>query len=125
MGTRSLTVIHDYDDDEIVVLYRQFDGYPEGHGAELASFLKGMIMVNGLRMGDTQRVANGPGCLAALIVAHFKGDTPGGFYLYKAGTRDVGEEYIYHVRPRESGEIDVDVTYGDGSPVETSEEESA
>lgn len=31
MGTRSLTVMKDTG-NEIAVLYRQFDGYPEGHG---------------------------------------------------------------------------------------------
>ena len=32
MGTRSLTVFNDsWEDEEIVVFYRQFDGYPAGH----------------------------------------------------------------------------------------------
>ena len=34
------------------------------------------------------------GCLAAQVVAHFK-EEPGRFYLYPAGTRNCGEEYIY------------------------------
>ena len=29
-------------------MYRQFDGYPTGHGAELAEFLNGGRLVNGL-----------------------------------------------------------------------------
>ena len=47
MGTRSLTVFNDEDGKEIAVMYRQFDGYPSGHGTELAEFLAGKKMVNG------------------------------------------------------------------------------
>lgn len=98
MGTRSLTVINDEDGKEIAVLYRQSDGYPSGHGQELADFLKGFTVGNGLHSDDPTLYANGMGCLAAQIVAHFK-DEPGGFYLYPAGSRDVGEGYVYTVRP--------------------------
>ncbi|HRI04902.1 MAG TPA: hypothetical protein PLL77_14280 [Pyrinomonadaceae bacterium] len=35
-------------------------------------------------------------CLAAQLIAHFKTE-PGGFYLYPAGRRDCGEEYVYTV----------------------------
>ncbi len=38
MGTRSLTILCGRD-AEIAVLYRQYDGYPEGHGRELAEIL--------------------------------------------------------------------------------------
>jgi len=96
MGTRCLTVIHDERDEEIAFLYRQFDGYPEGHGKELKDFLKGIKIINGIQ--DTRiGVANGANCLAAQIVAHFKTEV-GQFYLYPAKTRDCGEDYIYHVR---------------------------
>lgn len=102
MGTRSLTVMHDdadnYDGEEIVVMYRQMDGYPSGHGQELRDFLSNIVIVNGIGLSDNRRIANGGSCLAAQIVAHFK-DEVGGFYLYPAGTRDCGEEYIYHVYP--------------------------
>jgi hypothetical protein len=94
--------------DEIAVLYRQYDGYPEGHGAELVEFLKDMVIVNGISMAENRRIANGGGCLAAQIVTHFKKEV-GGFYLYPAGTRDAGEEYIYYVRPQNDGTIFVEV----------------
>lgn len=100
MGTRSLTVIHSEDDGEIVVMYRQFDGYPAGHGQELADFLKPITLVNGIPLGDTRKLANGMGCLAGQIVAHFKTGT-GGFYLHSAGTRNCGEEFVYHVWPQD------------------------
>ena len=39
MGTRSLTIFSEDGGFEIGVLYRQMDGYPEGHGMELAKLL--------------------------------------------------------------------------------------
>ena len=96
MGTRCLTVFKDKQDEEIVVMYRQFDGYYDGHGYELADFLKHKRLCNGLR-GDDMNAANGMSCLAAQVVAHFK-KKPGGIYLYSAGTRDVWEEYVYIVK---------------------------
>ena len=96
MGTRSLTFVYD-DTRRVVCMYRQFDGYPSGHGRELATFLAGFDAgVNGLRVGETRKVANGMGCLAAQMVANFKVSS-GGFYLYPTNTSDVGEEYEYHV----------------------------
>lgn len=96
MGTRSLTFVYDYE-KPVVCMYRQFDGYPEGHGRELSDFLGQFeAVVNGLRIGETRKVANGMGCLAAQLIGHFKTEA-GGFYLYPTNTKDVGEEYTYHV----------------------------
>jgi len=95
MGTRCLTVFKEEDGTEIAVMYRQFDGYPDGHGKELAEFLKGKKVVNGIS-SERQPIFNGMGCLAASVVAHFKTD-PGGFYLHPANTRNCGEEYTYIV----------------------------
>jgi len=39
MGTRSLTYVYD-NKEPLVCMYRQFDGYPSGHGKELAEFEK-------------------------------------------------------------------------------------
>jgi hypothetical protein len=96
MGTRSLTVFTDEEGKEIGVMYRQLDGYPEGHGKELAEMLSGIRMVNGLPIRNPGKVANGMGCLAAQIVAHFK-DGAGGIYLFPAGSRNCGEDYTYLV----------------------------
>ncbi len=95
MGTRCLTVFKD-GEEEIVVMYRQMDGYPDGHGKELADFLKGKTLVNGMRGEPENTIFNGMGCLAAATVAEFK-DGPGGIYLHPAGKRDCGENYIYIV----------------------------
>lgn len=95
MGTRSLTALVDEKGNEICVLYRQFDGYASGHGLELAGFLKSIKLVNGFS-GDRDSRANGIADLAAQVVAHFK-DGPGEFYLYPAGVRNLGENYLYTV----------------------------
>lgn len=96
MGTRSLTFVYD-GDSRVVCMYRQYDGYPSGHGAELADFLCEFdAVVNGLRVGETRKVANGMGCLAAQLVANFKAEA-GGFYLYPTNTNDAGQDYEYHV----------------------------
>lgn len=105
MGTRSLTrVIETWKDDNgkekkqtLITMYRQMDGYPSGHGQELADFLKGGKVVNGLSLGEKQRVFNGAGCLAAQMVSHFKGDSAGGIYLYPNSTTDAWQNYEYHV----------------------------
>ena len=108
MGTRSLTVFKEHG-KEIVVLYRQYDGHPSSHGEELKQFLLGFSVVNGLT-GERTKVANGMGCLAAQVVAHFKTE-PGNFYLYSADSRDCGEEYIYTLESI-NGALHLKVTAG-------------
>ena len=51
MGTRSLTIVKESIDtscEDIIVMYKQFDGYPEGMGVKLANFLKGYKIINGI-----------------------------------------------------------------------------
>ena len=95
MGTRCLTYVYE-GNSPLVCLYRQFDGYPSGHGAELANFLKGIKLGNGIadnpKMG---KFANGMGCLAAQLVVHFK-KSVGGFYIHLV-TDSGGVDYEYHV----------------------------
>lgn len=96
MGTRSLTFVHD-NDTPIINMYRQYDGYPSGHGKELAEFLNSIEAVtNGIRSDETRKTANGMGCLAAQLVAHFKKGV-GGIYLYSTNSVDSGQDYEYHV----------------------------
>jgi len=96
MGTRALTFVYD-GETPIINLYRQYDGYPTGHGAELAEFLNGFKIVNGLGPDTPSRIANGMGCLAAQLVSHFKGDEAGQFYLYSPQTVECGQDFEYHV----------------------------
>ena len=112
MGTRSLTFVYEkYGQIQkpVVNMYRQFDGYPEGHGAELAEFLNGGRLVNGLIATKTvdEAVYNGMGCLAASMVAHFK-QTPGGFYIHPVDVTDCGQDYEYHVYDK-SGKLYIEV----------------
>ena len=115
MGTRSLTVFNnEMDNSEIVVLYRQYDGYPPGHGRDLFSFLNNMEIVNGISPNEKRKIANGMGCLSAQIVAYLK-EAPGDFYLHSAGTRDIGEEFIYTLYYTEELRIKVQDTYDNGN----------
>jgi hypothetical protein len=101
MSTRSLTLIYDDKGAELLNIYRHSDGYPSGHGQELARFLSGFQIVNGLRY-EGGKIANGIGCLAAQLVAHLK-DEPGQIYIYPIGKRNVWEDYVYEIRPTGSG----------------------
>jgi len=104
MGTRSLTTVIEKGNwdgkdwkQKIVTMYRQMDGYPSGMGADLAEFLDGGEVVNGISLMDNKKVIfNGAGCLAAQMVAYFK-DGPGGYYLHRGGTINCGEDYRYEV----------------------------
>jgi len=96
MGTRSLTYVYD-GETPIVCMYRQFDGYPTGHGAELAEFINAGRLVNGISLKEKQIVFNGMGCLAAQMIAHFK-QTPGGFYIHAVDLdQDSWQDYEYHL----------------------------
>lgn len=132
MGTRSLTVfVDEHSKKEIVVMYRQYDGYIDYYGRKLHDYLFTFDgVVNGIKDGDyVKRTANGMSCLAAQTIMHMKseienrdynnrvfnpdtghmeaalqeGNHCGGIYLYPAGTRDCGEEYIYIVKCRGKG----------------------
>ena len=100
MGTRSLTrVIENYGEREyrLINMYQQFDGYPDGVGLELAEFLEGFTVVNGIGSQTPKKAANGMGCLAAQIVKHFK-DSIGGTYMMPIDDDDCGSEYHYDIR---------------------------
>lgn len=114
MGTRSLTKFQQEDGKEIVVMYRQYDGYPEGHGRELAEFLSPMRICNGFGSGEKAgEWANGMGCLAAQVVAHFKTEI-GGIYLHAAGTTNCWEDYNYIVKQLKGSDIELIVQTSSG-----------
>lgn len=97
MGTRSLTFVYNDNNQPIINMYRQFDGYPSGHGDELFNFLATKTIVNGFGE-DTTGLANGMGCLAAQLVDEFKKDV-GGIYLESVDNRDCWQDYTYEIRP--------------------------
>jgi len=89
MGTRSLTFFYQ-DGKPFAAFYRQFDGYPDGHGAEIGKILASIRLVNGFGLRDKPgEVANGPGCLAAQIVTELKTEAGlGGIYLVNPNPED-------------------------------------
>jgi hypothetical protein len=102
MGTRSLTFVYDGSNSDdgtnepIMCIYRQFDGYPSGHGHELAQFLNSKTLVNGYSDKNSAQ-ANGMGCLAAQLIVQLKHGV-GGIYIYAPMTgRDYSQDYEYHV----------------------------
>ena len=104
MGTRSLTkVITTWKDTKgkkqrrpITTMYRQYDGYFDGHGKELAEWLSGYTIVNGIPMDKSEPMFNGIDCLAAQMFAHFK-DGAGGIYCMHPDAEDVFEDYLYEI----------------------------
>jgi len=117
MGTRSLTRVikrqsgldfaegHKHPEKACVNMYRHYDGYPKGHGIELAEFLRDFRVVNGLgsqnKWTEHPKIANGYGCLAAFMVAHFK-KASGQIYLYECNDdQDSWQDYTYTVYPKD------------------------
>ena len=101
MATRSLTIVKEslsLSTNELVVIYKQTDGYPEGMGMKLANFLEGYKIINGIPPNPDPKSANGMHDLAAQLVAALMNGI-GEIYLYPSGTRDVWEEFIYYIYP--------------------------
>ena len=145
MGTRSLTIFRDEGqkvlNGEIAVLYRQFDGHLDSHGADIVKCLGDKTVVNGYNADDQ---INGAGCMAVQLIAWLKQkharefnlsakeyvskpvNTPGQFVLHPPGTRDCCEEYIYTLTCPARGDwtasprwedkvhLKVENTYGEG-----------
>lgn len=102
MGTRSLTRViprqkglsysegHLYPEKAVVNMYRQYDGYPEGHGVDLAIFLK---------ENEEAKFPNETGCLAARLVKHFS-QMYQYIFLEKCDNEERSAEYIYTLYPK-------------------------
>jgi hypothetical protein len=121
MGTRSLTRVisrqeglsfnegHEKVELAYVNMYHHLDGYPEGHGLDLAEFLKDIKIVNGIPLNkESGNQANGSGCLAAQMVKHFKEDV-GYIYLYPHDKESGWEDYIYTVYPKTGEETFISI----------------
>lgn len=108
MGTRSLTTVRDIDGNKIFTMYRQYDGYPKGHGADLKELLEGYEIVNGIKERRDE-VANGMDCLAAQLISRLKMGGPGvdfgdliigGIYLRKPEEWEENDSYFkYDISP--------------------------
>jgi len=92
MGTRSITIVRDEDNNKIIEMYQQYDGYPSGVGIELKEFIDSGKMVNGISPNEKKRIFNGIGDFAAQLVAEFKIGS-GGLYLYAPSDAIEPDEY--------------------------------
>jgi hypothetical protein len=93
MGTRSLTTIIE-GDKPLCHIYAQYDGYPTGHGADLAK-LCDLQIINGFGTNQIMgTAANGMGCLAAQVIAGLK-TTIGAYYLVSSGADMTNIDYRY------------------------------
>jgi hypothetical protein len=113
MGTRSTyRVIEQFKDDkgkvvnqDICLIYVQYDGYPTGHPMETAEWLSSGKVVNGYSMSEELQF-NGAGCLAAQLVAKMKTGT-GGVYLQTLKSRgNSWEDYLYDIIIKEDNSIE-------------------
>ena len=103
MSTRSITHIHEmkgdvFGDEEQIVcsFYRHCDGYPTGHGQDLADWLTGKRLVNGISGGFVKgRDFNRSGSMAVHLMAHI--ESISGCEVVPTGAGDMWEEYTYDV----------------------------
>ena len=79
----------------MVSIYHHYDGYPEGLGVTLASYLDGYRITNGLGR-DNEYIFNGLGCLAASLIAELK-DGPGNIYIEDPNVPHTWIDYDYYV----------------------------
>lgn len=103
MGTRSVTTIRE-NGKPICAFYRQFDGYPSGHGREISDFMSGMVVINGFNNKmEAGNYANGAGCFAAQLIAKLKTQI-GNVYMVAIpdGPNDE-EEYMYDLDVTDTG----------------------
>lgn len=97
MGTRSTMKFIRKGNNKLtplVSIYRQYNGYVDGVGHELAKYLLSKKIVNGIPINDNSgRIANGFGCLIAQYIRDFKTE-PGNLYVTDMDDR---QEYNYEV----------------------------
>jgi hypothetical protein len=114
MGTRGNVVVQEQGQN-IVRIYRHFDTYPEGLGADLVSILQGAEIINGIRAGQqAPAFFNGMGCMAAYLVGKLKGDSIGNVRLELPDEEPDGLfiEYVYTLYLPAETETDFGVPVG-------------
>lgn len=127
MGTRSTyRVLEQYTDEktqkvkdqELCLMYLQYDGYPTGHPLETAEWLSKGRVVNGFSPNETILIFNGAGCLAAQLVEKYK-NGPGGCYLHPLKHRGkCWEDYLYDIIIKEDNSIEFVCYENDKRPKE-------
>ena len=99
-------------DKTIVDIYHHYDGYPEGLGVKLASYLDDKVVTNGLGSKDDYSMFNGMGCLAASLVAELK-DGPGNVYIEDPERKHGWLDYEYFVWGDDGKSIWISIFDGD------------
>ena len=97
MSTRAVAEVFNDDGTILVTIYKHWDGYPDGFGADLEKICSKYKLVNGLGMGDNTFVSNGMGCFAATLIKTLKDDA-GDVYITLTGSRGWAE-YLYKIKP--------------------------
>ena len=123
MGTRSTyRIIEQFTDDKtkkeinqnICLVYVQFDGYPTGHPMDTAEWLSTSKVVNGYGANEKKLVFNGAGCLAAQLIGKLKGGETGNTYVQSLSSRgNSWEDYLYDIIVKEDHTIEF-VCYENG-----------
>ena len=125
MGTRSITHIHQMrslDSDEGIVcsFYRSFDGYPSAHGCDLAGWLSGKGLKNGIDNSfDKRKHFNRAGAMAIKLTNYISELTS--CELIPAGENDDFIDFEYHVYFDEEFTIKIVAHGGSGVTVKASE----
>lgn len=100
----TVTIFDEFNDEPICTIYKHWDGYyAGGFGEDVRKFVSEFNVVNGIGAQEG-KIANGMGCLAAQIIAHFKVSV-GDVYMVPVGQR---EQYNYEIHYREAEEEDKD-----------------
>jgi len=86
-GTQALTIIHNENNEVVVTILRFFDGYPRGHGIDLAKFL------------CTSGILNEMGILAVDLITHLKRKKCLGGLEITTRLSIPEHDYEYHVYP--------------------------
>ena len=106
MATRAL--IHIYDEAEskpFVTINKHYDGYEGGLGETLKRYVESARLTSWEDTDLDYPTHNGAQCFAAGLIGYLKTNGTyaqpqwGDVYMLRPGAKDVGEEYVYHLRP--------------------------
>ena len=97
MGTRA-TVVFKENGVNVAAIYKQYDGYIDGLGHQLAEIINGGEIGNGIsgfpQMGD---YFNGAGCLFATIIAKLKTNVGSVYMIDPSTAGDQDYNYVVEV----------------------------
>ena len=110
MGTPAIARLLDEDGDAIVCVFAQCDGYPEDFGQDVANWVGGRKVVNGLKEDDST-ASNTLNELAAHMVRNLKRASPRG-HIYLVPAKSKWDwQFRYTISPPKSSSLFV----GNGS----------